>query len=223
MQKYKVHCSAISAIMAKATLGRTISVGAETAIKDWYIGQLYDRKKPSASSKYTDKGNEKEGDAIRFLSKVHGDFYSKNNKTFDNEHLVGTPDIVASDAIIDIKCSWDCFTFPYFDTKLNKAYWCQMQGYMALTGKKRAIVAYCLMDATFDQIERAISDYCKANNCELTEEIEEKVTAQMMYEHLPTTLRLREFEVLRDDDFINSIYERVDAMRSFINEKTAML
>ena len=216
MQKYKVHCSGISNIMAKATKDRTISVGAETTIKDWYISNLYARSKPQATSKYTDKGNEKEGDAIRFLSKVHGDFYSKNNQTFENEYLVGTPDIITPDAIIDIKCSWDCFTFPYFETELNKVYWAQMQGYMALTGKKRAVVAYCLMDPTFDQIEYAISDYCKTHNCERTEEIEEKVIAQMSYENLPTNLRLKEFEVLRDEDYIASVYDRVTAMRDFL-------
>jgi len=217
MQKYKVHCSGINSVMAKATKDRTISVGAETAIKDWYISNLYARSKPQATSKYTGKGNEKEGDAIRFLSEVHGDFYSKNEQTFENEYLVGTPDIITPDTIIDIKCSWDCFTFPYFETELNKGYWAQMQGYMALTGKKRAVVAYCLMDATFDQIEYAISDYCKSNNCELTEEIEEKVTAQMTYEHLSPNLRLKEFEVLRDEDYIASVYDRVTAMREFIN------
>ena len=217
MQKYKVHCSGINNIMAKATKDRTISVGAETVIKHHIISELYERRKEQVKSKYLDKGNEKEDDARRFLSAAHGDFYSKNEQTFENEYLVGTPDIITPDTIIDIKCSWDCFTFPYFETELNKVYWAQMQGYMALTGKKRAVVAYCLMDATFDQIEYAISDYCKSHNCELTEEIEEKVTAQMSYENLPTNLRLKEFEVLRDEDYIASVYDRVTAMRDFLN------
>jgi len=215
MQKYKVHCSGIGDIIAAATKGRTISVGAETAIKHHIISELYERRKEPVKSKYLDKGNEKEEDAIRFLSAVHGDFYSKNEKLLENEHLIGTPDIIAGDTVIDIKCSWSCFTFPYFDTEPLKKYWCQLQGYMALTGAKKAILSYCLMDATIDQVERAVSDYCKANECEYTEEIEELVAKDMQYEHLPTHLRLKEFRFDRDDDFIKALYERIDAMREY--------
>lgn len=216
---YKCHCSGINDIIAKAVKGRTISVGAATAVETWLKEQMYQRRKLAVASKYTDKGNAKEADAIRFLNSCHSEFYTKNKQLFSNDYLVGTPDIITSDTIIDIKCSWDCFTFPYFDDELDKNYYCQMQGYMALTGKEKAIVAYCLMNATDEQIEQACYAYCRAHNCEYTEEIEQMISEQMRYEHLPANLRLKEFTVLRDEDFITNLYQRIEDMRAYANER----
>lgn len=218
---YKCHPSGINEIIAKATKGRTISVGAESAIKNWLKEQMYKRRKITSSSKYIKKGNTREEDAIRFLSRAHNDFYTKNKQKLNNEYLIGTPDIITDTTIIDIKCSWDCFTFPYFENTLTKAYWCQMQGYLALTGLKKAIVAYCLMDATDQQVETACFAYCKEHNCEYTEEIEQKISEYMKYENLPINLRLKEFKVDRDEDFITSLYARIDLMRQYASELIA--
>jgi hypothetical protein len=204
--------------MATVRGSRLISVGAETAAKTWLIEQLYGRTKANGAgmSKAVQKGVQQEGAAIRFLSDAHNDVYFKNETYYYNDYIKGTPDIITEDTVLDIKCSWDCFTFPLYVDELDKTYWWQMQGYMWLTGLKMAKVCYCLMDATEEQIEIAASQYCKANDCEYTEEVEDKVRAYFTYEGLDIKLRLKEYEVEYDQEAIDSIEQRVKDCRTYL-------
>jgi hypothetical protein len=111
-----------------------------------FIEKKYDREK-DISNKFLEKGTLVEEDAITLLSVVNGKFFKKNEENLKNDFISGTPDIILEDKIIDIKSSWDIFTF--FNAKkdaLNKAYYWQLQGYMALTGCKEAELVYCLVD-----------------------------------------------------------------------------
>ena len=208
--------------MAKATGGRTIPVGAETAIKNWYLGQYFDKEPQQHGSKYTLKGIESEWYAVNELSRYHGEYYEKNTTLFQDTHLAGTPDIITDSEVIDIKCPFDCFTFPLFE-ELDKRYWWQMQGYMELTGKTKARVIFILLDPPEQVIEMEARHIARAENTIVTEELIEATRLRLSYEHLPIEKRIKEFTVEKDPDAITAIRERVDAMRSLINEKISSL
>jgi hypothetical protein len=191
--------------------------GAKTYCEQWVKEQIYERKK-DFSSKYTAKGNSVEDDAINLLAEYYdwGLVY-KNEKHFSNDFIEGTPDLVLSDLIPDNKASWDCFTFPLFQTKLDNCYWWQMQGYMDLTGKSKAAVIYTLMDAPEDIVDReARSRAYQAGFDEVDMDFYENVKLEMTYSHLPLQLRIKRFDIERNDKAIQQIKDRVVMCREYI-------
>lgn len=192
--------------------------GAKTYCQEWITEQLYSRRK-QFTSKYTDKGLSVEDQAIELLSNYYGwGMVMKNEKFLENEHIMGTPDLILYDLIPDIKNSWDCFTFPLFENKEDKSYWWQMQGYMRLTGKQKAAIIYCLLDAPEGIIEAEARKLSyRAGYDELEMEFYNKVKGTMTYSHLPIELRVKRFDIQRDDKAIALIEKRVEQCRKFIS------
>lgn len=124
-----------------------LPTGCISYLKEWYE-EFRTGHKNEISTKYTDKGNLCEGEAIWFLSEKTGIPMLKNERFFENDFMTGTPDIVLFDSVRDTKCSWDYKTFlaSVMSEKLENAYWWQMQGYLHLTGSFFGSVDYCLMD-----------------------------------------------------------------------------
>lgn len=190
--------------------------GAITYLHEWVKEQLYDRRK-EFTSKYTEKGTTVEQASIDFASDVYGwGLVSKNEKNYQNEWMTGTPDLVLADLIPDMKNSWDCFSFPLFG-KLDPDYEWQMQTYMSLTGKENAAVIYTLMDAPDSLVEsEARKEMWKAGLLELEMELYDQVKASMTYSHLPNDLRIKRFDVKRDEKKIKQIHDRVNLCAEYI-------
>lgn len=214
---FKLHCSSINTVMAKATAGRTIPEGAKTVCKAWYLDQWFNRQPLHASSKYTRKGTEVEWEAIKLLNQHRKARYGKNPSTFENEFFIGTPDIIETGLIIDIKCPYSHSTFPTLENELNPLYYDQMQGYMDLTGIKQAEVVYCLVNAPKKAIESEAWNYAKTyNEGELTPEILAQFTAQMSYDDVPIEKRIKVFTVERSPERIEAIRQRVIDCRTYL-------
>ena len=213
MQQFKCRASGSSNIMGVKGLGK---IGL-TFAENWYKEQLYERRQ-EFSSKYTEKGIEKEDGAIDLVADHFGyGLLTKNETWFENDFITGTPDIILGDRIIDIKCSWSAFTFPLF-AKVEDTYDIQMQCYMALTDKSMAQVIYCLMDAPERLIDAEANKQARILGLDdVPVELFEKVKANMTYSNLPNKLRIKSFEIKRDDKLINLIYERVKECRTHLS------
>ena len=219
MKRFKIRCSAIGQIMKNGTDKKSMGETAKSYVEQWIKEQLYGRKK-EFSNKYTTKGLTVEQDAIDYISDVleYG-FLLKNEENLSNDFLTGTPDIILNNFIIDIKSSWDCFTFPLFEDELkNQDYFWQGQGYMALTGVETFRVIHVLMDTPEDIIFKEASSFCWKNNIELDDEIILDFTEKMTYKNIPHELRTKTFEFKRDDNIIGSIYKRVEECRDYIHK-----
>jgi hypothetical protein len=149
MNEFKIRASAAGKLMTnpknKSEVG--LSETTKTYCKEWMKSQIYGFEK-EISSKYLEKGIQLEDTAIdRAIEWLDLPFVLKNEELFENEYAKGTPDILYSDTVIDIKCSWDAFTFPLFEDEIpNMDYYYQLQTYMWLTGKKTAKLAYLLLN-----------------------------------------------------------------------------
>lgn len=212
MRPFRIRCSAISSIMAKPTGKRIISAGAETYVKKWYIEKVYNRQ-PLIKSKYMDKGIEVEDDSIAYVSsKIKlGDLY-KNDEWFENDYMHGTPDVLTDDLVIEIKNSWDCFNFPLLEKEVpSKDYFLQVQGYMHLTGRQNAVLIYVLMDTP----EHLIEKEWKWNNPHNIEY--EKFSQRYLFNNVEDKFRIKTFNIKYDKEVIDTIYERVDSCREYIN------
>ena len=134
LPEFRIRCSAIGQIMTNSRTKGQLSKTAQTYVDTWIKEQIYKRRKV-ITSKYFDKGNIVEDESIAFAGRVLNQKLKKNEKRYADHYLTGTPDVITDDYVIDVKNSWDCFTFPlFFENVPNKDYFYQAQGYMALTG-----------------------------------------------------------------------------------------
>lgn len=221
---FKIRPSAISHIMTEpktkaAKDAGELSQTAKTYCENWVKEKLYNRTK-EFTSKYTDKGIEVEGDAITFIAEqLNLGLVFKNEERFENEFMVGTPDLILADCVIDNKSSWDCFTFPLFAEEPDKAYWWQLQGYMALTGKDNAKLIYTLMNTPEWIIDNEVEKELRMNRVDLNEvtmEVRQEMSARYRYDDLKPSLRLKEYDFSRDNEAIEQIHQQVIKCRKYI-------
>lgn len=194
-----------------------------------FINNEYGRER-SNENKYIEKGLLVEDDSITLLSRVTKKYYTKNSYNFKNEFIKGTPDIIITDGndvpthVIDIKSSWDIFTF--FDTKfdeVNSDYYWQLQGYMALTNTKTASLIYCLVntpDSIINDQKRRVQ--WKMNVLSDTDQIfieaADEIDTNSIYDDIDMKKRLFEIKIERNDDDIERLYRRIRDCRKFMND-----
>jgi hypothetical protein len=201
--------------MTRPKSGTGLSETAKTYCRDWVKQQLYNRRK-AFTSKYTSKGNFVESQAIEYLEAVLGwDFAVKNDRREYSDLIEGECDVILNDRIVDIKCSYDCFTFPLFDSVIpEKDYEYQIQGYMHLYGKTKGEVIYCLMDMPDEIIQKEVR--WKLGE-EYTREQYEAFYATFIYSGLPDNLRIKRFDFEHDAEMIKAIEGKVLECRDYIN------
>jgi len=218
MSEFKCRASAVSKIM---TNGRGKDTAGQTAlsyVQSWAVQQVTGKSAPMRT-KYTEKGILVEDDAIQFACDFFNwGFADKNERYFETAHFTGTPDIIQGDFIVDIKSSWSKDTFPYF-ADIDKGYEMQLQVYMALTGLERAELIYVLMNAPTHLIEREANAMARElGEEEVTQEIWETCMDRMTYDHMPARLRIKRYNVERDDELIDAMKARVELLRPFAEE-----
>lgn len=199
-----------------------LSETVKTYLKEVYISEVYGRER-DIMNKYMKKGLLAEEDSITLLTKVTGRFYVKNEEHFSNEYIKGTPDIVDADSIIDIKTSWDLFTFGKAD--VTKDYYWQLMGYMWLTGKKRAYLDYCLVDAPYELIQdelRKLSWKMMMIDTQdpLYLEAEEKIEHAMTFGDIPPNIRVKTFHVDFSYNDIEALKKRIEECRNYLSNLT---
>jgi hypothetical protein len=205
--------------------GEVLSQTAKTYLKELALEEKFGIRK-DFSSRYTDKGNIQEDTAIEMASKVLSlPFALKNTEYFENEFIKGTPDLILEDEIIDIKCSWDGTTFPWFEDELpNKDYFWQLVGYMWLTGKTKARVVYCLVDTPEDIVQDEIRRTSwKKFEIDVTEETENEVRAKHEFSHISENKRVRAFQVELNEANIEQVKEKLSHAREYYNDLISKL
>jgi len=188
-----------------------------------YILEKYGRVK-EVSTKEMKKGILAEDDSIGLVSVIDGIFYEKNTERFSNDFITGTPDIINGNEIIDIKSSWDIFTFlSNVQEPISDIYYAQLQGYMALTGATVGTIAYCLTDTPLSIVEG--EKYSLLRNLDVVTEEDpaykrevEKLERNRFFKDIPIEERVLTFSIDRDDAFIEKIYRKVEKCREFLYE-----
>lgn len=146
-------CSSLGHLMVKDKAGKGLGEMAKTHLSDNFVSFMYGRRE-EITSKFLDKGNSREEDAITLVSRISKKFFKKNSTRLFNDYITGEPDIFIGDSIceaeetIDTKTSWSAHTFFRSKLKLNPLYEWQGHGYMWLTGAHQHTVAFCLVNGT---------------------------------------------------------------------------
>jgi len=198
----------------------TLSETCKSYLSDVFIKEKYGRVK-DISNKYLEKGIQVEEDSITLLSRFSRKFYNKNEDTFKNDFISGTPDILDNNCVIDIKSSWDIFTFFKSKEELNKMYYWQLQGYMALTGATRAELVYCLVDTPEHilEAEKRKLAYKLGEGSQDNEEFKplfENLEKLSKYLDIPVNERVFVKQIERNEKDIERIYSRVLECREYL-------
>lgn len=196
---FKCRASAAGLLMTNPrNKGEQLSETTKTYVQEWFKEKIYGVRK-EISSKYIDKGLEFEDFSIdKMIEWLDLPFAIKNQDCFEDDFFTGEPDLLLPDRVIDAKNSWDCFTFPLFDTEIpTKGYEYQVQTYMHLTGLKKASVVYILLDTP-----------------------ETKWSSPISYENVPKEYRIKKFDFEYDPEIIAKLQERVLLCREYINQLT---
>lgn len=216
----KVRASQIGKIMATPRkAGEVLSETAKTYVQDLVLEEKYGIKK-EFSSRYTDKGNAVEEAGIALVNDVlNYKFIYKNYEFYENEWITGTPDVNTDEVLLDVKCSWDATTFPFFDTDVpNKDYFYQLQGYMWLTGKQESILAYCLINTPFEMVEDEVRRaHWKFHLIDENEELRKEVEFKHIFDHIPENKRVKYWFIRREEEVIEKIKERVKLCKIYYN------
>ncbi len=175
---------------------QTLSETTKTYAKEWLIEKIYGYRK-EIKSKYLDKGNKLEDVGIdKAIDWLDLKFALKNEKHFEDDFFTGTPDLILEDEVIDIKISYDCFTFPLLESEIpTKDYEHQVNVYMHLTGKKKARVVYLLLNTPED-----IAPWEEPKD----------------YENQPKENRIKSFEFEYQPEVIELLKNRVIETRNFL-------
>jgi hypothetical protein len=196
MNSFKIRASATKSIMTNPrSKSEKLSETCKTYLEEWAKENIYGVRK-NIKSKYLTKGISVEEEAIEYYSEIEKlGFVLKNQDRFEDDFFTGTPDLIVGDTVYDFKSSWDCFTFPLFDTEPDKSYWMQLQVYMELTGLKKAKLVYTLQN-TPDEL---------------------MFDEPMDYSNVPSHLRIKEFSFDYDPEFIELVKGRVIECREHVS------
>jgi hypothetical protein len=173
----------------------SLSETTKSYLKEWATEQIYGFRK-ELKNKYVSKGLKLEDTAIdKAIEWLDLPLVLKNEKHFEDDYFKGTPDLILNETVYDIKCSWDAYTFPLFEEEVpTKDYFYQLQVYMWLTGCRKAVLTYVLLN-TPDELT-----------------YEEKRT----YDHLDKKYRIKTFAFDFDQNVIETLIERVKESRNYL-------
>ena len=193
---FKIRASASGKIMTNArSKTELLSETTKTYVQEWAKEHIYGIRK-EIKSKYLTKGLKLEDTAIdKAIEWLDLPFTMKNEKFFEDEFFCGTPDLIVNDVVYDLKCSWDAFSFPLFDKEITtKDYFYQLQVYMHLTGCKKAVLTYVLLN-TPDELT-----YEEKHN----------------YDNMDKKYRIKTFEIEYSEEVIADLQQRVTNIREFL-------
>lgn len=133
--------------MSNAKKPGELSQTCKTFLHEWYAND-----NEQFRSKYTDKGEMVEDDLIDFMASQLGlGLAEKNRISLSDEFFTGTCDVDYTDAIIDVKASWNKKTLhQQILDGMDSDYEWQLQGYCHLYKKPKGILFFGLMDTPPD-------------------------------------------------------------------------
>jgi hypothetical protein len=196
MKYFKARPSSLSKLMGKLKKDGELPQTCITYLKEWYSGDTEE-----IVSKYLTKGILLENEAIDFATKVlYGGIKAyKNEDIYANEWMVGTPDVILENSIIDTKCSWNRKTFLDSALELNTDYEWQLRAYMMLCNKEYATLFYYLGDTP------AAANF----------------GTKVSYSHLEDFERWVSYEFKRDISLEQEIIDRIELCRDWLQKYDA--
>lgn len=218
---YQFRCSQLGKLMTNPrSKSELVSETTKSYLLEVYIAEVFGREY-EIESKYLDKGNFAEEDSLTLVTNQLGRLLVKNKERLSNEYIAGTPDVIEKDSILDIKTSWNIFSFAKADGG-NKDYYWQLQGYMWLTGKKQANLAYTLVNTPVhliaDEKSRRAYKAGIIDDNEALAELEAVIDNEMIFDDIPEEVRMKLFHFDYNEADIEKLKDRIEKARMYLNQ-----
>lgn len=217
---YKFHPSGLKMLMTqpRSKSDRENGVLSETTksyLQELWIKEVFGREKV-VSTPAMKKGTSVETDSLELLKEVSGEAYFKNQRTIENDYLVGTPDVIdkSGNLVIDIKSSWDIWTFTKVEqSQALKDYDWQLTGYGWLTGMKNLSLVYALVNTP----EFIIKDqlYKMSFSCPPETDMEQ-FRVNFIFDDIPAKMKIKRFNSPMVDEKIEMIKSQVERSRGYM-------
>lgn len=143
----------LQGLIEKQNSPAKFSLTAETYLTSIWVEAVLGRRQQIETEAMV-KGTWQEEASISLLSEVDGELYFKNEEKGINDYVHGTPDVVNTDEVIDIKSRENIWSFLKGD--VSDLYYWQLQCYMWLFNLPKARLAYTLVSAPSFLVESAI-------------------------------------------------------------------
>lgn len=221
---YKFRASSMDAIMTSSrSKTDPLSETAKARLVEIWVAEVYGRENYGAKNKYTDKGIQCESDGFDLIKQNTGQTYFKNQTTFKNDFIMGTPDIhVEKLRIKDTKLSWDLWSYvKATEDYAKKTYFYQGQSYMWLTNTKFVDFDFCLVNTPEETIEKELYKLSfsmpeRQGNGPEAEAMLEKVRRNYIFDDIPADERMKEYTFEFDPEAIEAMKEKVKYAREYL-------
>lgn len=207
----------------KAKEAGELSETAKTFIEELWLETQFGFTEP-LNTYQIQKGNMCEDESIALMQAVYPttEGREKNEQQFNDEYFRGTPDVILSEYIEDVKTCWTGLTFAK-KKGVPKLYEAQAQVYMHLTGKRKFRLIYTFVDTPeiiMTDLERNL--FFK-HNCdeESPAYIEDCLNLRRLHstEGIPESQRLKVFEFGYSSEYIEELRNRIEKARQYFDKQ----
>lgn len=221
MDKLLFRCHNAGALLTEPKLkseAGQLSQTAKTMIEAMWLKNTFGYREIVTTDAMT-KGLRLEQESMALAQTVLGGaFRSKNRETFKNDFIIGTPDIILSDYVEDIKTCYNLRTF--FEAEPTKLYLTQAQCYMALTGRKSYRLIYCLVpntdEAIIKECERVAWQYGRDyENQDYIDHCSQIKANNDCIAKIPIEQRVKVFEFVYDAEMVAKIYGQIEKAKIY--------
>lgn len=207
---FKARCSSLHLLMTRPKSGSGLSETAKSMIKQSVIEDVYGRTE--IKSKYLDKGNLLEDEAIKAVGLITARQPKKHKGRMANEWISGECDFISPSCIEDTKCSWSIDTFPFFQEDAEKdvkkaGYDWQGQGYMWLYDRPVHYVHFVLLPTPYELLGFNDSQEFHID----------------LVEAIPLKKRIKTVVIERDESLYDAVIEKVTLAREYYDKLMAEL
>jgi hypothetical protein len=164
--------------------------------------EMFENRTSEIKSKYLEKGIFNESEAITLVNDVLQSNFTKNEVRMANDLITGECDIEDSNEIVDVKCSWDRFTFLDSFSGGGKNYEWQLRGYMQLYEKPKASVIYCLTDKPEHMMKKELERAADKYNGDLPDTIMIQMVINSFFDRDNFNLFLQEIPIDLKDSYV---------------------
>ena len=213
---YKFRASGIKNLMTRSRKKTDpLSETTKSYLQEIWIEEVFGRRKPVITAPMQ-KGTMVESNSLDLVQKVSGDKYFKNVKSLENDFIKGTPDVIGDNFIIDIKSSWDLWTFAKVDlNSATKAYYYQILAYMWLTDTKKGSLVYALVNTPE---ELMASEFQRLSWKLEQEKAEEVVRRNHTFDDIDPKIRIRKFDYEFSQTDIEEVTKKIELCRQYLQE-----
>ena len=226
----EAQCATRDKLIAKRDAPPALSTGAKTFIQQMAIEDKYGLTN-DIENKYLDKGVFCEDEAINLCATVHGwNDFEMNCDHVSNDWIQGTPDVLGSDWLADIKCAWsiDTYSKHLFETRIvNSIYYWQLMSYLWLTNRTTAYLCYCLVNTPEHLFNKEVENTKwrvrdNSDRIDLDAETEDAIFQELYDKHhfdfMDDSKRVKMFKIESSEREFNLIKQKVELAREYYNE-----